>query len=116
MSTRRKFLRNGLTASAALALGLPGSQRVVAQDTASETERNKAIVRLFKESQGTPEYPEVLKQVQSPNYKRFRAGFQNLTTNAEGTELAEMADPVRTRKIVAVRCGSTRPRLVRSRK
>jgi steroid delta-isomerase-like uncharacterized protein len=96
MPTRRTFLRNSLSASAALTLGLPGSRGVSAQDAISVEERNKAVVRLFKESQGTPDYPEVLKQVQSPDYRRFRAGFQNLSTNAENSQLADMAEPVRT--------------------
>jgi len=82
MSTRRTFLKNGLGAGAALALGLPGSRWASAQATTAEEERNKAAVRAFKETQGTPEHADVLKEIMSPNYNRLRGGFYNLARNA----------------------------------
>ena len=88
MATRRKFLRNSLTTSAYIGLGLPGMRLASAQDTTDEEARNKAVVRRFKESQGTDEYEQVLAEVQSPNYRRLRAGFENLAANAAGSELA----------------------------
>ncbi len=94
MPTRRKFLRNGLGAGAAIAVGLPGARWALAQDTTAEEERNRATVRLFKEAQRTPDYDQVLREVQSPNYRRLRAGFENLATNARDSELAEAAQSV----------------------
>ena len=96
MPSRRKFIRNGLGAGAAIALQAPGARWAFAQDTTAEEERNRTTVRLFKESQGTADYAEVLKEVQSPDYRRLRSGFENLATNARGSELAEAAQPVRT--------------------
>ena len=96
MPTRRRFLRNGLGTGAAIALGLPGARWALAQDTTTEEARNKATVRLFKESQGTTDHEQVLREVQSPNYRRLRQGFDNLATNARDSELAEAAQSVRT--------------------
>ena len=39
MPTRRKFLRNGMGAGAAIALGLPGTRWALAQDTTDEEAR-----------------------------------------------------------------------------
>ena len=96
MPTRRKFLRNSLTTGAYIGLGLPGVRLASAQDTTDEEARNKDVVRRFKESQGTDEYEQVLAEVMSPDYQRLRGGFENLATNAAGSELAESAQPVRT--------------------
>lgn len=81
MSTRRTFLRNTLGTGTVLALGLPASGWAARPDSAEE-ERNKAAVRLFKETQGTPEHADVLKEVMSPDYVRLRGGFYNLARNA----------------------------------
>ena len=96
MPTRRKFMRNSLTAGAVIGLGLPNMRWASAQDTTAEEARNKAAVRRFKESQGTADYEQVLAEVQSPDYRRLRGGFENLAANAAGSELAEAAQPVRT--------------------
>ena len=82
MATRRKFLKNSLTAGAYIGLGLPGVRLASAQDTTDEEARNKAVVRRFKESQGTDEYEQVLAEVMSPDFQRLRSGFENLATNA----------------------------------
>ena len=95
MATRRKFLKNSLTAGAYFSLGLPGVRLASAQDTTEEEARNKAVVRRFKESQGTDEFRQVLAEVQSPNFRRLRGGFENLAANAAGSELAEATQPVR---------------------
>ena len=84
MSTRRTFLKSTLGAGAALTLGLPSVKRAAAQSTTAEQERNKAAVRAFKETQGTPEHEDVLKEVMSPDYHRHRGGFSNLARNAAG--------------------------------
>jgi len=39
-------------------------------------------VRRFKESQGTKDEAEAMREVLSPNYKRWRAGFEHLGNNA----------------------------------
>ena len=96
MPTRRKFMRNSLTAGAVIGLGLPNVRLASAQDTTDAEARNKAAVRRFKESQGTADYEQVLAEVQSPDYRRLRGGFENLAANAAGSELAEAAQPVRT--------------------
>ena len=72
MPTRRKFLKNSLTTGAYIGLGLPGMRLASAQDTTDEEALNKAVVRRFKESQGTDEYEQVLAEVQSPDYRRLR--------------------------------------------
>lgn len=79
--SRRKFLKRTLSAGAALALGLPGTRRLGAQGATVE-ERNKAAVRAFKETQGTPDHADVLREVVSPDYNRLRGGFYNLARNA----------------------------------
>ena len=96
MPTRRKFMKNSLTAGAVVGLGLPNVRLAFAQDTTDAEARNKAAVRRFKESQGTADYEQVLAEVQSPDYRRLRGGFENLAANAAGSELAEAAQPVRT--------------------
>ena len=96
MPTRRKFMRNSLTAGAVIGLGLPNVRLASAQDTTADEARNKAAVRRLKESQGTSDYEQVLAELQSPDYRRLRGGFENLAANAAGSELAEAAQPVRT--------------------
>jgi len=96
MSTRRRFLQSSLGAGAALALGLPGARRARAQVTTAEEERNKATARLFKESQGTPEHADVLKEIMSPNYNRLRGGFSNLARNAAGQGFPSAGSYLRT--------------------
>jgi predicted ester cyclase len=80
MLTRRGFL-NG-TVGAGMALAVPGSQRVLAQTSPSQLERNKSIVRRFKESQGTKDEAAAMKEVLAPGYKRWRAGFEHIGNNA----------------------------------
>lgn len=96
MSTRRTFLRNSFGAAATLLAGMPGSERAFAQATTAEEERNKAAVRLFKESQGTPEHAEVLKAVMSPDYNRLRGGFYHLARNAADQGFPSPGEYLRT--------------------
>ncbi len=96
MSTRRTFLKTSLRTGVALGLGLPGLRWASAQETSAEEARNKAAVRLFKESQGTAEHEDVLREVQSPDYVRLRSGFHHLATNARtDPELSRAAEPFR---------------------
>jgi predicted ester cyclase len=76
---RRRFIASAAGAGAGLLLG--AQNRAVAQ-TPALLERNKAIVRRFKESQGTPEEAAVMREVMAPQYKRLRAGMENVAANA----------------------------------
>ncbi|HKA78400.1 MAG TPA: ester cyclase [Xanthobacteraceae bacterium] len=80
MSTRREFLNRAL--GAGLALAAPALPRAHAQTSASQLERNKSVVRRFKESQGTKDEAAAMKEVLAPNYKRWRAGFEHIGNNA----------------------------------
>jgi len=82
MATRRTFLKRALGASAGVVLATRGSQWATAQSTDAQEERNKAAVRRFKETQGTPEHADALREVVAPNYHRWRGGFSNLARNA----------------------------------
>jgi predicted ester cyclase len=48
----------------------------------AELERNKAVALRFKKNQGTPQMPQVEKEVLAPNYNRIRGGNFHLATNA----------------------------------
>jgi predicted ester cyclase len=86
MLTRRTLLNTtlGATAGASLALAMPWSRRAAAQTSAAERERNKAVVRRFKELQGTKDEALIDREVLAPNYKRWRGGFAHLAANAQG--------------------------------
>ena len=45
-------------------------------------ERNKAMVRRFKEAQGTKGQASALREVLAPDYRRLRGGMANLAANA----------------------------------
>jgi predicted ester cyclase len=47
-----------------------------------ELERNKAVALRFKKNQGTPQMPQVEKEVLAPNYNRIRGGNFHLAANA----------------------------------
>ncbi len=57
--------------------------------TNSTLERNKAIVRSFKESQGTKDQDATMREIMSPDYKRTRGGLINLADNAAGQDWPE---------------------------
>ena len=80
MSTRRQFMTGALGASFALATS--GARRAFAQTSPAQLERNKSIVRRFKESQGTKDEAAAMKEVLAPSYKRWRAGFEHIGNNA----------------------------------
>jgi predicted ester cyclase len=56
--------------------------------SASQVERNKAIVRSFKECQGTKEQDATMAKIMAPDYNRIRGGLVNLADNAEGQDFA----------------------------
>ena len=52
----------------------------------SQLERNKAIVRSFKECQGTKDQDATMRAIMSPDYNRVRGGLIHLAENAEGQD------------------------------
>jgi predicted ester cyclase len=52
-----------------------------------ELARNVAVALRFKKSQGTPEMPQVEKEVMAPSYDRARGGNLHLANNARDTEM-----------------------------
>jgi predicted ester cyclase len=63
--------------------------------SAAELERNKKIVRSFKECQGTKEEAAVMREIMSPAYKRLRGGMANLAANAHGQNFPETTHGLR---------------------
>ena len=53
----------------------------------AELERNKAIALRFKKNQGTPQMPQVEKEVLAPGYDRVRGGNLHLAKNARGEDM-----------------------------
>lgn len=49
-------------------------------------ERNKQIVLRFKKNQGTPQMPQVEREVLAPHYNRVRGGNLHLAANARGED------------------------------
>jgi predicted ester cyclase len=50
--------------------------------TSDQLDRNKAVALRFKKSQGTPEMPQVEREVLAPDYDRVRGGSFHLAANA----------------------------------
>ena len=94
MFTRREFL-NG-AGGAGVTLAMPGAQQALAQMPAAQLERNKSIVRRFKESQGTKDEAAAMKEVLAPNYKRWRAGFEHIGNNARDQGFPSAGSYLRT--------------------
>ena len=87
MLTRRAVLTHTIAASAGTVLAAHQAPRATAQGTdaqaaAAQREHNKAIVRRFKEAQGTSDEAAVMREVLAPNYKRWRGGMEHLAANA----------------------------------
>ena len=78
MLTRRRFLDGAIGAGLALTAARPAA----AQSDPARLERNKAVVRRFKELQGTKDEALIEREVLAPNYKRWRGGFVHLAANA----------------------------------
>jgi predicted ester cyclase len=53
----------------------------------AELERNKAIALRFKKNQGTPQMPQVEKEVLAPHYNRVRGGNLHLANNARDQDM-----------------------------
>lgn len=56
------------------------------ENRTGELARNVAVALRFKKSQGTPEMPQVEKEVLAPNYDRVRGGNLHLANNARDTD------------------------------
>jgi predicted ester cyclase len=82
MPTRRKLLTDTLVAGAGLTLAGPLLGGVPAEAAISDLQRNAAVVRRFKEAQGTKDEAEAMREVLAPNYKRWRGGIEHLAANA----------------------------------
>jgi predicted ester cyclase len=54
-----------------------------------QLERNKAVVRRFKEAQGTKDQAAMLREGLAPGYRRLRGGMANLAANARGQGFPE---------------------------
>src|SRR6266508_973463 len=80
MFTRRGILH--ATVGSGFAMTVAGAPWAAAQPPGSELQRNKSVVRRFKESQGTKDESSAMKEVLAPNYKRWRAGFEHIGNNA----------------------------------
>lgn len=80
MLTRRRFLDGALGAGVAFT----APSWAAAQSNPAQLERNKAVVRRFKELQGTKDEALIEREVLAPNYKRWRGGFAHLAANAQG--------------------------------
>jgi len=81
MLTRRAVLNTTLGAGAGLVLATQRPQWATAQ--ASLQDRNKAVVKRFKELQGTQDEALIEKEVLASNYKRHRGGLAHLAANAQ---------------------------------
>jgi len=68
MLSRRRLLTG--TVGAGLALSAGYAQRVAAQSSAADLERNKDVVRRLKESQGTKDEAAVQRELTAPGSKR----------------------------------------------
>jgi predicted ester cyclase len=78
MLTRRSFLDSAIGAGLAVTM----SRAAAAQG--EQLERNKAVVRRFKDLQGTKDEALIEREVLAPSYKRRRGGFAHLAANAQG--------------------------------
>ena len=90
MAIRRTTLKCMLSAAVAVSFCL-GSLVVHAAPT--QVEANKAIVERYLKAMGTSGFEAVRKEVQAKDHKLLRHEFENLKYNAEGSELAKLAQP-----------------------
>jgi len=58
------------------------------ENRSGEAARNVAVALRFKKSQGTPEMPQVEKEVLAPDYDRVRGGNLHLAANARDEDFA----------------------------
>jgi predicted ester cyclase len=94
MLSRRKLLTG--TIGAGLALTAAHPQRLAAQSSPGELERNKDVVRRLKESQGTKDEAAVQRELTAPGSKRLRAGIEHLAKNAQDQDFPNPGPNLRT--------------------
>jgi len=82
MLTRRDLIEGAIAVSVGLTISSNGTPQAVAQTTPSRLELNKNVVRRFKEAQGTKDEAVAMREVLSPNYRRWRGGTEHLAANA----------------------------------
>jgi len=83
MITRRGLIERAIAAGTGLALAARGTRPARAEADAAALARNKAVVRRFKEAQGTKEEADAMREVLAPDYKRWRGGVEHLAANAK---------------------------------
>jgi hypothetical protein len=81
MFTRRALIHGALGAGAGLAFAGQYVRPAAAQTDRALIERNKAVIRRFKDAQGTKEEDAVMREI-APTIKRVRVGMENLNVNA----------------------------------
>ena len=92
MLTRRGMLRG----AAGTSLMMAGGARIARSQQASQHERNKAVVRGFKEAQKLGKsVKEVEAEFMTPNYRRHRGGMLHLAANAAGQGFPGAGDYLR---------------------
>jgi predicted ester cyclase len=96
MFTRRGFINAALGTGTGLALTGSDMQWAAAQTGASQIERNKAVIRRFKDSQGTKDEDAVMREILAPNFKRSRVGMENLNANARDQGFPSAGPGLRT--------------------
>src|SRR5262249_5125177 len=82
MPTRRKLLSDTPWACAGVTLAGPLLRSLPTEAAISDLQRNAAVVRRFKEAQGTKDEADAMREVLSPGYKRWRGGIEHLAANA----------------------------------
>ena len=80
MLTRRTLLTTSLATGVGVAL--PLARGIPAAAAISDLQRNAAVVRRFKEAQGTKDEADAMREVLAPGYKRWRGGIEHLAANA----------------------------------
>lgn len=91
---RRTLISEWVTGVVGLALSLGFAAGASA--ASPQVEANKAVAIRYLEALGTKDFARVSKEVLARNHQQVRHEFQNLKTNAEGSELAGMGKPEAT--------------------
>jgi len=95
MFTRRGLINGALGAGAGLAFAARDTNWAAAQTPAAQIERNKAVIRRFKDALGTKEEDAVMRDI-APNLKRVRVGMENLNVNARDQGFPSAGPGLRT--------------------
>lgn len=85
---RRTLIKHALTI--AVGTGLAFGLAAGASAASAQVEANKAVATRYLEALGTKDFARVAKEVLARDHQQVRYEFQNLKTNADGSELARM--------------------------